>query len=228
MRNMSIVDFLASISFNYESIVPEIVRIGDITAIRKNKGKTYRRNYARAILFVALARKFQLSSFLEFGTGRGFICASLLSLCNMDIISTIDKEPPDVAMSLIDSLGLNSRTIKCITANANTMQPENLKHSYDLVFIDAQHDSESVKLNYNLVKTKLKSRSIIVFDDYRRKFLSVKKQIDLMSFKYKLLLHTDGWIVENSGINFAQDADKVIDGKEHGSGMVLCSNTVSF
>lgn len=245
MRSMNIVDFLKSISFDYDHglksyIVPRIIEIGDFTAIRElkrqknSKFEKYRKNYERALLMVALARTFHLSNFLEFGTGRGFVCASLLALGKMDIISTIDKQSPDKAKFLIEAAGLNSNRINYITADANKMKPGDLKHDYDLVFIDAQHDGESVKLNYDLVKTKLKDRSVIVFDDYRRKFKSVKNEIDRMPFKYKLLIHTDGWIIDNYGIQLAQDADEVIDateygsGKEFGSGMVICSDTVSF
>lgn len=228
MKNISIVGLLERMSFDYKSIVSEIKRIGDVTAIRKKGSVTYRRNYERAILIVALARHYGLSDFLEFGTGRGFVCAALLSLCNMNRISTIDKQSIPEALSLIESLNLDSSTIDGIVAEANAMKPANLKHDYDLVFIDAQHDGKSVGLNYNLAKTSLKKPNIIIFDDYRNKFSSVKKKIDRMSFKHKLVVHTDGWIIKNAAISSAKDADKVVNGKEYVSGMVLCSNTLEF
>jgi len=34
--------------------------------------------------------------------------------------------------------------------------------------------------------------------------------------------------IENKGIKIAKDADKVINGKEHGSGMVVCSDTINI
>lgn len=228
MEKIGITEYFDKINFAYPLIIDEITRIGDVTAIREKNGITYRRNYERGFLMVALAKHYNLKKFLEFGTGRGFATACLLRLANMESVTTIDKQSTDEAKNLIRSLGIDDIIANYIKAEANSISEDAIGDGFDLVFIDAQHDGKSVGLNYDYAKNKMADRSIVVFDDYRKKFMSVKQMVDSIPFKYKLLVHTDGWIVENVFIKKANDADKVKRNREYKSGMVVCSNSIKL
>ncbi len=226
MDRIPVTDLLQTLAFDYQPHIDELIRIGDKTAIREKDGVSYRRNYERGLMIAALANRFGLTDFLEFGTGRGFACACLLRFAQMQRLTTIDIANTELARSLIKELDINDDSVEYVTANANKMADDAIAGPFDLVFIDAQHDAKSVKLNYNYVRNKLKPKSVIIFDDYRKKFPSVIKMIDKIPFTHKVLVHTDGWIVENVAINDTGDCDRVIDNKEHGSGMVVCSNDI--
>jgi predicted O-methyltransferase YrrM len=228
MKSMGITDLLESFSYPYTEMVDSIVAIGDVTAIRERKGQKFRRNYDRGFLILALAQHFGLTDFLEFGTGRGFVCACLLKHARTNVITTIDLKSTEEASGLIRSLGLDDSGIRYVKANANKLAPQQLSGEFDLVFIDAQHDGKSIEKNYNFIKPMLKPRSIVVFDDYRKKHATVKQKVDAIPIRHKLLVHTDGWIIPNKFIAVHGDADKVKDGKEYRSGMVVCSDSIEL
>lgn len=226
MREIGIVDYLNELDYDFKSVKNEVIRIGDKTAIRRIGNTLYRKNYERAFLICALAQKFGLTDFLEFGTGRGFVCACLASMCKMDSITTVDRKSIPEAISLIQGLGINTSLINGIEKDANKLKGNDINGNFDLFFIDAQHDGKSVELNSRFAKLKGKDRFIIVFDDYRNKFPSIKRQINKMFFKNKILVHTDGWIIPNLAIKESKDADQVINNKEFGSGLVVCSDSI--
>ncbi len=227
MRSIGITNYLDSLGFDYMSHKDEIIRIGDETAIRKDRnGKPYRKNYERGLLLCALCNHFGLKKFLEFGTGRGYTCACLIQLSKMENITTVDHKSSLEAKHLIRSLGLDDSIVHYKSLDTNSLKESDIPGKFDLFFIDAQHDGKSVKVNYEFARLKSQQKSVIVFDDYRNKFPSVKKSIDQMGFKYKTLVHTDGWIIPNICISTAHDADKVVDGKEYGSGLVICSDEI--
>ncbi len=222
MKSIGLTDFLSRIGYTPDS-VGNFIKIGDKTAIRNRKGVNYRKNYERGVLITVLAKRYELQDFLEFGTGRGYVCACLADMADMNRIATIDKKSIPEARALIQSLGIDESRMEYIQSEANTLSPSKIQGDFDLVFIDAQHDGKSVKLNYDYVVPKLKPKHIIVFDDYRNKFKSVKTMIDSIAYDHKVLVHTDGWLVKNKMIKHAKDADIVKGGKEFGSGMVVCS-----
>ncbi len=221
MKTTNICDMCDAIGFDYFQKIDEFIRIGDVTAIRHLKKQQYRKNYERGILMVALARLIKARRVLEFGTGRGYVCACLVGMVeSIEEVVTIDKENPDVVVDKFSQLGLSLDKMKFVTGNANNLSKDDVSGEFDLVFIDAQHDGKSVKSNYEYAKSKCHDDTIIVFDDYRSKFPSVKSVIDKIKMN-KIIIQTDGWVIENVCIDKARDADKVVKGKEFNSGMVV-------
>lgn len=220
MNSMSILEMLECL--DYKCSVDDFICIGDLTAIRNKGSLKYRKNYERGILLCALVEYFGLHRMLEFGTGRGYAAACVSSLTSIEEVVTIDKEKPRQAKALMRQAGVSLDNISFITANANQLQPKSIPGTFDLFFIDAQHDGASVRSNFELCSKKARDKFVVVFDDYRNKFPSVKKQIDKIgSLDQKILVHTDGWLISNPGIKVAKDADVVREGREYGSGLVV-------
>jgi len=223
MKHVSLPDFLDIIEYDFDTdSLTDYKAIGDKTAIRDMKGKKYRRNYERGILMAAIAEKFERTSLLEIGTGRGYVAACVEKMSNVERIATVDRSSSDDARKLIKQCGIDTSNIEFVKGNANKMKPSDFTGRFDFFFIDGQHDGPSVQSNYALCQGLAEPKSIVVFDDYRNKFPSIKKVIDRMRLKNAYLVHTDGWYIENACIKQAKDADYVKDGREHGSGMVVC------
>jgi len=174
---------------------------------------------------VALANRLKAKRVLEFGTGRGYVCACLLQMSDtVEEVVTIDKNPPQEVEGKFLELGIPLDKMTFVTGDANTLGADDVKGEFDLVFVDAQHDGKSVKSNYVYSRSKSHDDTVIVFDDYRSKFPSVKKVIN--KFKVdKMMVQCDGWIVVNSCIKQARDADRVVEGREFDSGLVVSSHT---
>lgn len=226
MIKITIHDLMSKIDFDPSPLISDLIKIGDICALREINGKKARKNYERAILLVSLAKKFGCKSFLEFGTGRGYAVGSLAYFCNeqMSDLFTIDRNSLDDVKSKFKSLNIPQEKIHFIECDANSITDDQINKTFDLVFIDAKHNYESVKLNYNYALRKSNKNTIFVFDDYRNKFQSVKVAIDEIQIKNKFCVHTDGWYIKNDGIHDLNNADKVVDGKEYESGMVVATN----
>lgn len=217
-----ILSLCRSWQFDYQNYKQEVLRIGDVCAIRKAKnGRLFRRDYERAILLLAVASKYQSQRVLEFGTGRGFVSACLSMLEHVSHIATIDKLRQEKTRKLVESVaarGLDK--IQFVSTNTFKLSHSAIKNDFDLVFIDGEHTEKAVKNDFKFAMKHTADDAIIVFDDYRNKHKGVKKYIK--SLKYdKVLVYTDGWIYENIMINKHGDADVVKDQKEYKSGQVI-------
>jgi predicted O-methyltransferase YrrM len=217
MQKTNIIEICNRLKFDYMTYKDEICRIGDLTAIRFIKGKKYRRNYERSILIMSLIKAFNVKSFFEFGTGRGFVTAAA-SIMNVPVIYTVDSESTKTAINLLTKLGIKTDSIVFINKKSDQIIIDNFP-KFDLVFIDGGHDYKSVKNDYEIA-CKICDRGLIVFDDFRNKHKGVKKFIKTIP-ENKILVNTDGWIFENSLISIAGDADKIVDKKETDSGQVI-------
>src|SRR3989338_4940337 len=102
--------------FDYSKYAEDIIRIGDLTAIRFLKGKPYRRNYERALLLLGLAKKIGAKTFFEFGTGRGF-CSAVMAQAELKVY-TVDNESHTNTKAIIKSLGINVNNITFIKSDS--------------------------------------------------------------------------------------------------------------
>ncbi len=221
-QSIDLISLLWSWHFAYSDHIDQVRSIGDVTAIRKDKkGRTFRRNYERAMLMMAVAWKYGSTKFLEFGTGRGFVTACLSTNDIISSITTIDKLDSEKTQRKMGELdGVNMSKIHFIRKNSFKIDASELSNDFDLVFIDGEHSQMAVKNDFDIALHSTTDNAIIVFDDCRNKHKGVKKFIKSLNYD-KILVYTDGWIYENTAIAKHGDADKVVDGKEVGSGQVI-------
>ena len=219
MKKIDIISFLKYCDFDYRQYIEEVLRIGDTTAIRELRGVTYRRNYERGLLLMAIIHKFDSTKFLEFGTGRGFATACALFLKNGLDITTIDNKSSEQSKNLIEGLGICTNSIFFLGMNSKHLSAEDIGDGFDLVFIDGGHDYKSVKNDYEIA-VKCCEKGIIVFDDFRNKHAGVKKFIKSLDVT-KILVNTQGWIWKNKMMKKTKDGDGIIDDKEYKSGQVI-------
>lgn len=224
MVRLNIIDYLAQLQFDYKPLLSRFIELGDKTAVRNMNNQSYRRNYERGLLLVAIANWFKSNAFLEFGTGRGYVVGCVADMCeNVTNITTIDNESTDSAAEMLRSLRVNIGRINFVKADISTLEDGAVTGRYDLTFIDAIHTGEAVEKDYKFFQRKSSVPHVVVFDDYRNLFPCVKTAINKLEDRFDkcYLIHTDGWIIENTMIGSAPDADVVIGGKEHESGMVV-------
>jgi len=218
MQRTNILSLFRTWNFDHRRYIPELLRIGDITAIRELKNKKYRRNYERGLLLLGLMQTFKLKKLLEFGTGRGYATACAL-LCDHDVeVYTIDNDSTSGAKRLLASLNVDISSVNFIHADSKRIQQQ-LPQDFDCVFIDGGHDYKSVKNDFR-VACQCCIKGALVFDDFRNKHPGSKKFIKELKRK-KTLVNTDGWIFENKMIKQARDSDGLINGRETRSGQVL-------
>jgi len=200
-----------------------VLDIGDTCAIRKDKQGTFRRNFERGILLLAVAIHYKVVKCLEFGTGRGFASACISLAPTVDRIITIDslaKEKTVDVIGRVSCVNIDTSKILFISANSKKLKPKNIGESFDFVFIDGEHSFEGVRNDFLLALECSTPDAVIVFDDYRNKHRGVKKYIKSLEYD-KMLVSSDGWIYRNERLKFHGDADKIVGGKESGSGQVI-------
>jgi len=224
MQKYDIRSLLKEWDFDAEPYIMAVRDIGDVCAIRyDDKKKPFRRDYERALLMLAVAFRYQSTKFLEFGTGRGFVCGCLSMLDHIPTIFTIDKLPHAKAYKLMSSYSkIDLEKISFLKANSLKIKDPvySFGNSYDLVFIDGEHSAKAVKNDFEMSLKVTTEDAIIVFDDYRDKHAGVKKYIKKLKYD-KILVSTDGWFYRNRRIEKHGDADKVVGGKEMKSGQVI-------
>lgn len=151
--------------------------IGEFTAkktrspgsdLYKKVGCFYRPNYERGMLIHALIKKYNVSSYLEVGFGRGYsaFCAvKAMEEAGIDgKVTTID---PNFDKNHIQNL------LKIFPSSwfqrINFVQEKSeiaLKNigNFDMIYIDGDHTYEGVKKDWDLCKDKW--QKILLFDDY--------------------------------------------------------------
>lgn len=223
MNSIDIVTLLQKWEIEYVDLVPFFQDIGDKTAIRYRNGKPFRRNYERGLLLYAIATHFKCKTFLEIGTGRGYVSTCVSHCSTIESIYTIDNESAELAKEAVKSTGLKTtKKINFIDDISENLLNYNIPKNVDLIFIDGDHSYNGASSDFKLTK---EMSNIVVFDDYRQKHFGVRKLIDKIIFKQQVafatVINTDGWIYQNEFIKYHGDADVVIEGKEYKSGQVL-------
>ena len=108
MQSLDILSLFEKYGFNYLAYKDIVLKIGDICAIRTKNGKSFRRNFERALLVMAVANQYRSTKVLEFGTGRGFVTGCLSLLDNVKEVWTIDKlSDAEKIMSAIPEIQMN-------------------------------------------------------------------------------------------------------------------------
>lgn len=223
MKGTNIKSLFSDWQFNFSPYVDFVQQIGDVAAIRRTKtGETFRRNYERALLLLAVADRYKSRKALEFGTGRGFVSGCLSVLSGIEEIHTIDKLDYGSTVAYLTSVSemINLDKIKFIHKDSFGLCSKDLGEGFDLVFIDGEHSHKAVKNDLRLAMECSTEDAVIVFDDYRNKHKGVKKFIRSIPGD-KLVVSTDGWIYKNTMITKHGDADRLVNGKEAGSGQVI-------
>jgi predicted O-methyltransferase YrrM len=132
-------------------------------------GCFYRSNYERGILIYYLIRKFNLTSMLEIGFGRGYstFCAAK-AFTDAGIKGKIVTVDPDLNEDYLKQLQAIFpkewfEHIEFVKARSQDYLSQ-LNDKFDLVYIDGDHSYEATKSDWNMTKEKF--NSFILFDDY--------------------------------------------------------------
>ena len=179
MKKVFIKEKLAEIDFPIESIsLGEFDYIGEYTA-KKNRtpdkelfrsvGCFFRPNYERGILLYALVSKFDISSFLEIGFGRGYsaFCVAK-AMTDLGIDGKITTVDPNMNEEFLNSLTQVFPKewfdkINFVKGTSQEMLPK-LDDKFDLIYIDGDHTHDAVKSDWEM--TKEKYNKFLLFDDY--------------------------------------------------------------
>jgi hypothetical protein len=190
MEKLLIKEKLKKIGIDIKSIsLGDFDQIGEFTAkkdrspdkeLYKSVGCFFRPNYERGILQHCLIEKFDLSSILEIGFGRGYSTFCMArAMCDLNIdgqITTVDPNLNEDFLKQLYSIFPKQwfAKINFIKATAESFYEENPNESYDLIYIDGDHRYEAVKIDWNYAKSHF--NKFVLFDDYHA---SDKKQKDI-------------------------------------------------
>ena len=157
----------------------------------------------RIRVLYALAKQFNLTSYIEIGVHNGSSMAYVLQHNGIKECSGIDpfeklvtNDPGMVHYQANDKLTMHTANtninnnnkynakINLIQDYSDNVNVDNLKDSFDLLFIDGDHNYDAVLNDYNRFKNTIKSGGFIVFDDLHQDgpnkvFLKVKNDSDI-------------------------------------------------
>lgn len=179
MNTIDIRDFFEKIGHPISQFnLGDFDTIGEFTArkrrdpnspLYKSVGAYFRPNYERGLLIYALIKKFNISSILEIGTGRGYftVCAAK-AFYDAGIQGTITSVDPAFSrdayqqiMTIFPQPWTNS--INFVAGKSQDIIP-GMNEKFDLVYIDGDHSYEGTKLDWELVREKF--TKFVLFDDY--------------------------------------------------------------
>lgn len=180
MKIIDIKDKLTEMGISLDSVkMGDFDYIGEFTAKRDRKpndpnynkfGAFYRSNYERGILIYYLIRKFNLTSMLEIGFGRGYatICAAK-AFHDSGIkgkITTIDPAIDEKFLQALTTVFSKElfQYINFMKCTSKQGFPNLNDQTFDLIYIDGDHSYEGTKLDWEWSKSKF--NSFLLFDDY--------------------------------------------------------------
>jgi len=180
MKKIDIRDKLEKINTPVSSIpLGDFDRIGEFTAKRNREpngenyhryGAFYRANYERGILIYNLIRKFNLTSMLEVGFGRGYatFCAAK-AFHDSGVNGQVTTIDPEFDEKFLNALGgvLNPewfKYVKFVKGRSQDVLPKVKDERFDLVYIDGDHSYEGTKNDWE--HTKDIYDKFLLFDDY--------------------------------------------------------------
>lgn len=135
----------------------------------KKAGAFFKPNLERGVLIYSLIKKYQLSSYLEIGFGRGYsaLCAAkaFAELGNDGRVFVIEPQVDDTLMQTLGSVFPNEWTsrIQIARAKSEDALPKMQDH-YDLVYVDGDHTMQAVRSDYEGVKNLW--NCFLLMDDY--------------------------------------------------------------
>jgi SAM-dependent methyltransferase len=179
MKKVYIKEKLESMDVPVDSVVMgDFDYIGEFTAKRhrapsdenyKKYGSFYRSNYERGILIYHLIRRYNLTSMLEIGFGRGYstFCAAR-AFYDSGVKGTIVTIDPNIDEAFLNSLGQVFpkewfEQIKFLRGNSSQAL-DTVVDQFDLVYIDGDHSYEATKTDWE--KTRKNASKFTLLDDY--------------------------------------------------------------
>jgi len=179
MKIINIKDKLTEIGVSPESVIMgDFDKIGKFTAEREREssdpnykkfGAFYRSNYERGILIYHLIRRFNLTSMLEIGFGRGYstFCAARAFHDGgvMGKVTTIDPALDENYIKMLQQALPKDwfSYVKFMKGTSQAVIPT-LNEKFDLIYIDGDHSYEATKSDWEMTKDKWEK--FILFDDY--------------------------------------------------------------
>lgn len=183
MKHILIQDKLKNIGVDLVNLsLGDFDRIGEHCAkkmrspsdpLYRSVGAYFRPNYERAILVYSLIRRYNLSSFLEIGTGRGYVtfCAAK-AFHDMGIkgkITTIDPNSNEEFFTNLRQVFPHEwfQMVNFVHGTSTNVLKNGVlgdTSKYDLVYIDGDHSYLGTKAD--LENTKDLCKSFLLCDDY--------------------------------------------------------------
>jgi hypothetical protein len=179
MKKINIKQKLENIGISLDSIIMgDFDYIGRFTAERhrnqddpnyKKYGAFYRSNYERGILIYHLIRKYEITSMLEIGFGRGYstFCAAK-AFHDAGVkgnITTVDPALDEKYLNMLQQVFPKDwfDYIQFVKGTSSQMLPQ-ISGKFDFVYIDGDHSYEGTKSDWEM--TKEKWNKCLLFDDY--------------------------------------------------------------
>lgn len=166
------------VSLENDIVLGDFDLIGEFTAkkrrdpsseLYKSAGCFFRPNYERGILVYSLITKYNLSSFLEIGHGRGYstFCAAMAFAKNgvEGRIVTVDPQFDDQLLQHLQRVFPIDwfKMVSFAKGMSSDVVPD-LQEMFDLIVIDGDHSEAGVEIDW--INTKEKFNRFLIFDDY--------------------------------------------------------------
>ena len=197
--------FFDSIKYNAELDKEDIAHICSLTKTRLNERKNdFEFDYGMEQTFFikSFLQYSNAESFFEIGTGRGTSSYAVSLIDNIKKIITVDIIPhgqkkheainyKPALVSNADLYGMikfeQREKINFQHVDDYMQIVDNNKESFDVCFIDGDHDNKSIILNdFNICMKLLKKPGYIIWDDYDPNQFKVKEVVDEISQKHNL------------------------------------------